>query len=444
MDASSFPSLRQLPYSAEAEMSVLGAILLDSGVIADVAVILNPDDFYIKANGEIYDAMIEMFNLSRPIDLITLIKQLEMRGTYEEIGANAYLARLIEMVPGISNIVEYAKIVEGKSNLRKLISGSSEITRMAMSGEGSDDVIDRSEQIIYSIAEERNFRGLYPIKDVMLTEYDRLHKLSIDKNAMLGVSTGFRDLDRHLIGLNNSDLVIIAARPGMGKTSFVLNLAKNVAVNTHKAVAIFSLEMSKEQLVNRMLSFSAMVDNYRLRTGELSDEDWINLARSASMLSNEKIFIDDTSTIKVTDIKAKCRRVKDLGLVVIDYLQLMSSSGKNENRVQEISDISRSLKIMAKELNVPVICLSQLSRGPESRTDKRPMLSDLRESGAIEQDADVVLFLYRDDYYDENTEKRNIAECIIAKNRHGSTGKCEMLWLGEYTLFSTLEKNYDD
>jgi len=437
---------QRMPFNAEAELSVLGAVLLDSSIFSDIAVLLKEEDFYIRANAEIYGAMYEMFSFGEPIDLVTLIAKLEKRGTFEETGGAAYLARLIEMVPGSDNAVEYAKIVAGKSNLRKLIDTSGQMITLAMSGEDSEIVLDRAEQSIYEIVGQRNLKDLIPIKDVLITEYERLHQLSVDKNAYLGVETGFSALDAKLIGLNKSDLIIVAARPGVGKTALALNLATNIAFQTHKSIAFFSLEMSKEQLVSRMLSSTALVDNVLLRTANLSDEDWQNLAIASTKLSMEPIFIDDTSSINVTEIKAKCRRIKDLGLVVIDYIQLMQGSKRSENRVQEVSEISRSLKIMAKELDVPVVCCAQVSRGPESRTDKRPILSDLRESGALEQDADVVLFLYRDDLYNEDSDKKNIAECIIAKNRHGETGKCELLWTGQYTRFSSIdyrEEEYD-
>ncbi len=292
--------------------------------------------------------------------------------------------------------------------------------------------------------EGRVNQGIHPISEVIIETYDMLHRMATEKENIMGVATGFRDLDNVIVGLNKSDLCLLAARPGMGKTSFALNIAQNVALKTKKAVAVFSLEMSKEQLVSRMLSSEALVDSYKLRTGELGEEDWTNLARASSLLSNSRIYIDDSAGINTLEIKAKCRRIKDLGLVVIDYLQLMQSARKTDNRTAEVSEISRALKVMAKELNVPIICLSQLSRGPESRTDKRPMLSDLRESGAIEQDADMVMFLYRDDYYNKESEAKNIAECIISKNRHGSTSTVNLQWLGQFTRFSTQDKVYND
>ena len=437
--------LRQLPFSAEAEMSVLGAILLNHEKLNEVASILKTEDFYITDNQEIYDCLMYMFNLGKTIDIVTVIEALKTRGIFDQVGGKEYLTQLLDIVPAVSNIMSYVRIIEEKSNLRKLMVAADEILAMCINqSDDPKDILDLSEQKIYSIMHGRNLKGFASIKEIILDAYDRLQKLSQDKNAFAGTATGFRDLDHYLVGLNSSDLCLIAARPGMGKTSFALNIAQNVAQKAGKAVAIFSLEMSKEQLITRMLSSEAMVDSLKLRTGELNNEDWGRLAAASGVLSSAPIYIDDASGIGVVEMKAKCRRLSDLGLIVIDYLQLMQGSRRNDNRVQEISEITRSLKIMAKELDVPIICLSQLSRGPESRTDKRPMLSDLRESGAIEQDADCVLFLYRDDYYDPDSEKRNVAECIIAKNRHGSTGKLELQWLGQFTRFSTQEKtSYD-
>lgn len=433
--------LRQLPFSAEAEMSVLGAVLIDPEKLNEVAALLKTEDFYISDNQEIYDALLAMFNLGKTIDIVTVIEELKSRGVYDRVGGKEYLMSLLDLVPTAANVLSYAAIVEEKSNLRKLMVAADEILAMCMDQKDDvKDILDLSEQKIYSILQGRGLKGFATIKEIILAAYDRLQKLASDKDAFLGTPTGFRDLDHFLVGLNNSDLCLIAARPGMGKTSFALNIAQNVAQKKNKAVAIFSLEMSKEQLITRMLSSEAMVDSVKLRTGELDYEDWTRLAAASGVLSAAPIYIDDTSGSSVVEMKAKCRRVKNLGLVVIDYLQLMQGSRRYENRVLEISEITRGLKIMAKELDIPVICLSQLSRGPESRTDKRPMLSDLRESGAIEQDADSVLFLYREDYYNPDTDRRNIAECIIAKNRHGSTGKVELQWLGQFTRFSTQER----
>ncbi len=437
--------LRQMPYSAEAEMSILGGILVDEERMSEVVGMVRAEDFYVGDNREIFEAMGDLYNAGAHIDLVGLIEKLKMRGSYEKVGGREYIVRLIEIVPTAENMEKYCQVVQEKSVLRKLISAANDIERMCL--EGGDEartIMDLAEQKIYSVLQGRNTQDVASIREIILEAYDILHQLSYNKEDVMGVPTGFRDLDSLIVGLNKSDLCLIAARPGMGKTSFALNIAQNVALHSGKSVVIFSLEMSKEQLVNRMLSSEAMVDSYKLRTGELTEEDWTKLARAAGLLSTAKIYIDDNSGINAMEMKAKCRRIKDLGLVVIDYLQLMQGTKRSDNRVAEVSEISRSLKIMAKELNVPVICLSQLSRGPESRTDKRPMLSDLRESGSIEQDADMVLFLFREDYYDKETERRNIAECIVAKNRHGSTNKVELQWLGQYTRFFTQEKVYHE
>ncbi|MGI6031212.1 MAG: replicative DNA helicase [Eubacteriales bacterium] len=437
--------LRQMPYSSEAEMSVLGGVLIDEERMSEVVGLLREEDFYLAENRMVFAAMTELYNMGRHIDLVSLIETMKRQGNYEKAGGREYIARLIDMVPTAANVESYCRVVQEKSGLRQLITAAGEIQRMCL--EGGDEaraIMDVAEQKIAAALQGHTSQSMATIKEVILEAYDILHKLSYDKEDVMGVPTGFRDLDSLIVGLNKSDLCLLAARPGMGKTSFALNIAQNVALRTGKSVAIFSLEMSKEQLVNRMLSSEAMVDSYKLRTGELDDEDWTKLARAAGLLSTANIYLDDTSGINALEMKAKCRRIKDLGMVVIDYLQLMQGSRHTDNRVAEVSEISRSLKIMAKELNVPVICLSQLSRGPESRTDKRPMLSDLRESGSIEQDADIVIFLYREDYYDKETEKRNVAECIVSKNRHGSTNKVELQWLGQYTRFSTQEKVYNE
>ena len=435
----------QMPFSQEAEMSLLGALLIDKESVASIVEIISVNDFYIKENKEIFETILEMFNLNLSIDFVMLLDQLKLKGYYDENITKRYVMQLLDIVPSVSNVTNYAKIIKEKSLLRELIGVSEEIKDISMtSGDEFKNIMDLAEQRIYDISQNRQTKGFLKIKDVIFDSYQRLRILANDPTAFLGVPTGFSALDKRLIGLNNSDLLLIAARPGMGKTSFALNIAQNVATKTKKDVVIFSLEMSATQLVERMISSEAMVENERLKTGELSDDDWTKIARAASVLSGCNILIDDSSSISVLEMKGKCRRLKNLGLIVIDYLQLMQSGKRSDNRVQEVSEISRSLKIMAKELNVPVICLSQLSRGPESRSDKRPMLSDLRESGAIEQDADVVLFLYRDDYYNKESEKRNICECIISKNRHGETGLIELEWLGQYTRFTTLEWARED
>lgn len=432
------------PQNVEAEQSVLGAMLLDKDVIPEITEILTNVDFYRDDHKEIFESMMDLFDKGEPVDLITLSEQLKSRGSLDAVGGLDYLAYIANYVPTTANARHYAKIVEEKSILRKLIKASNEI--MSLSYEGAEEVatvLDRAEKYIFDVSQNRNTQGFSIIKDVLVETFNRLEELYNSKGHITGIPTGFADLDIKTAGLQNSDLILIAARPAMGKTSFVLNIAQYAAIHARVPVAVFSLEMSKDQLVNRILCGEAMVDSQRMRTGKLEDDDWQKIAKALGPLSDSPIYIDDTPGTSITDIRAKCRRLKlekNLGLVVIDYLQLMQGKGKNESRQQEISDISRSLKILAKEINVPVLTLSQLSRAPEQRTDHRPILSDLRESGAIEQDADIVMFLYRDDYYNPESEKKNIAEVIIAKNRHGSTGTVDLAWLGQYTKFANLEK----
>ncbi len=433
------------PQSLEAEQSVLGSMLIDKEVIPVVMEILKPEDFYRPDHREIYEVIIELFDRAQPIDLITVSERLKLHGKLELVGGLEYLSNIATAVPTTANAKNYSKIVEEKSLLRKLIKTSSDIVDLGFSA--SDEVsfiLDKAEQGIFDILQKRSTQGFVPIKDVLVNTFSKLEELYNNKGNITGIPTGFADLDFKTSGLHNSDLILIAARPAMGKTAFALNLAQNAAVQSHVPVAVFSLEMSREQLVNRMLCSEAMVDSNRMKTGKLEDNDWQKVAKALGPLSEAPIFIDDTPGVSITEIRAKCRRLKlehDLGLVIIDYLQLMQGSkSKSDNRQQEISEISRSLKILAKEINVPVICLSQLSRAPEARTDHRPILSDLRESGAIEQDADIVMFLYRDDYYNPETEKKNIAELILAKHRNGSTGTVELVWLGQYTKFANLEK----
>jgi replicative DNA helicase len=433
------------PHSIEAEQSVIGCVILDKEVIPSVTGILKADDFYREDHREIYDSVLVLYQNAEPVDLITVSEQLKSRGTLDKVGGLDYLTGLVNSVPTTANALYYAKIVEEKSILRKLIRTSSEIVNMGY--EASEEVsiiLDRAEKSIFDILQKRNTREFVHIKDVLVDTFNRLEELYNNKAYVTGVPTGFIDLDYKTAGLQNSDLVLIAARPAMGKTSLALNIAQYAAVHENIPVAIFSLEMSREQLVNRMLASEVMIDGQKMRSGKLEDDDWQKIALALGPLSEAPIFIDDTPGASVMEIRAKCRRLKlehNLGLVVIDYLQLMQGSGRNENRQQEISEISRSLKILAKEIDVPIIALSQLSRAPEARSDHRPMLSDLRESGAIEQDADLVMFLYRDDYYNEDTDKRNIAEVIIAKHRNGSTGTVELVWMGQYTKFGNLKKD---
>ncbi len=433
------------PHNIEAEQAVLGCMLLDADIIPTVTELIRSEDFYREDHREICEAILDITEKAGPVDIITVSEQLQLRGTLDQTGGLDYLASIAGAVPTTANARHYAKIVEEKSLLRKLIKASSDIA--AMSFDASDEavyVLDKAEKSIFDILQKRSTQGFTHIKDVLLDTFNRLEELYNSKSYITGIPTGFTDLDLKTAGLQNSDLILIAARPGMGKTAMALNIAQYAAVQKHVPVAIFNLEMSKDQLVNRMLSSEVMVDSQKMRTGKLEDDDWNKIAQALAPLSEAPIYIDDTPGISVMDIRAKCRRLKlekNLGLVVIDYLQLMQGRGRSENRQQEVSEISRSLKILAKELNVPVVTMSQLSRGPESRNDHRPMLSDLRESGAIEQDADIVMFLYRDDYYNAETEKKNIAEVIIAKHRNGSTGTIELRWFGEYTKFANLKRD---
>lgn len=441
--------LRQMPHSLEGEQAVLGSILIDPDCVKEVVDKLRPEDFYLRQNREIFETICSMFTYARPIDGITVAEEMQKNGTYDENTTRAYLAQLMEITPTAANVMEYAAIVRNKALLRAVAQAASEITAMVQEGGGeAAATLEAAEQKIFSIRRGQGAQSMVPVRQVLPDVLDRLSEMSESSSGLPGLSTGLSMLDTKITGLNKSDLILLAARPGMGKTSMALNMALNVAKGTETTVAVFSLEMSKEQLVMRLLSAEALVENNRLRTGDLRETDWEKIADAATVLNRMDIRIDDNPLLSVADMNAKCRRLENLGLVVIDYLQLMTSAGGKgyggENRQQVVSDISRTLKIMAKELNVPVLCLSQLSRANEKRDDKRPMLSDLRESGAIEQDADIVLFLYRDDYYNEDSEKRNIAECIVAKNRHGETGKVELKWVPEYTMFGTLETRYDE
>lgn len=441
--------LQQLPHNLDAEQAVLGSMLIDASCVKDVIERLKPADFYLQQNREIFESIYTMFSYARPIDGITVCEEMQKAGTYEEQTTRNYLAQLMEITPTSANVLEYVNIVRDKSLLRKIAEAAAEITAMVQEGIGeAAGILEASEQKIYAIRQEQGIQDMIPLQEVLPGLLDRLSEMSESGNRLPGISTGLSVLDQKITGLNKSDLILLAARPGMGKTSLALNIALNVAKNSQKTVAIFSLEMSREQLAMRLLSSEALVENFRLKTGDILDDDWAKIAGASFVLNKLSILIDDNPLLSVADMNAKCRRLENLALIVVDYLQLMTSSGNrtrgNENRQQVVSDISRTLKILAKELNVPVICLSQLSRANEKRDDKRPQLSDLRESGAIEQDADIVLFLYRDDYYNPESEKHNIAECIIAKNRHGETGKIELRWMPEYTQFSTLDRRYDD
>ena len=435
MDESSL-LLRQIPHSIEAEQSVLGAMLIDARCIPDVVEALTGEDFYLKANREIYETIYTMFNFSATIDPVTVLDQMKLTGVYDENTSRSYLLQLMEITPTAANVKEYIRIVKDKTLVQE-------------GGETAQAVLDLAEQRVYAIRQGRSAQGLEPLSKILVDVFDQLQELSMSGSEVPGMATGFGDLDRTLTGFHGSELILLAARPGMGKTSFALNVLLHAGKFSGKSVVFFSLEMSREQLATRLISSEAFLDNKKLMTGKLSPDDWDKVTLASTALAHTKIYIDDNPSLSVADMNAKCRRIEDLGMVVIDYLQLMQSSGSTtryagENRQQVVADISRALKIMAKELHVPVLCLSQLSRANESRSDKRPMLSDLRESGAIEQDADVVMFLYRDDYYNKDSDKRNQAECIIAKNRRGETTTIPLQWLPEFTAFSSVERNYEE
>ncbi len=433
------------PHDVEAEQAVIGSMLTDKDSVISAVEVLKEEDFYREDNKVIYSAIMNLYNRGEPVDIITLKDELVSLGKFEAIGGLEYLAELPEKVPTTANVEKYIKIVEEKSMLRTLIRTANELIVLGYDQtQEVEDIMDVAEKKIFNVMQRKNQKGYSSMKDILVESFTQLEELYNRKQHITGVPTGFADLDYKTAGLHNSDLILVAARPAMGKSAFALNIASNAAVRANVPVAIFSLEMSKEQMGNRILCSEAMVDSNKVRTGKIEDEDWAKLAMASGELSESQIFIDDTPGISIMEIRAKCRKMKlekNIGLVVIDYLQLVQgSSKKGGSREQEISEISRSLKILAKEINVPVIALSQLSRAPEQRPDHRPMLSDLRESGAIEQDADIVMFLYRDDYYNEESEKKNIAEVIIAKHRAGSTGTVELLWLGNYTKFANIEK----
>lgn len=431
------------PNDTIAEQAVLGSMLVDKDAVIAAVELLVPDDFYREDNKEIYAAMMELYGLGKHIDMITIIDQLKLRGTLEKVGDATYIATLIDNVPTTSNIESYVKIVEEKSVLRKLIKVANDILKLGYSqSEEVDTIIEQTEKKVFDVLQDRNARGYSSLKEVLVTAFDTIEKMYQNKSKVSGIESGFVDLDQKISGLNPASLIIIAARPAMGKSAFVLNIAEFVAMHTKTPVMIFSLEMSKEEIANRMLASESEVDSMKIKNGnDLTSEDWLKLGQASGKLSDIPLYIDDTPGLSSAELRAKCRKAKlekNIGLVIIDYLQLMESKTKSPSRQQEISEISRSLKILAKELQIPVIALSQLSRATESRTDHRPMLSDLRESGAIEQDADIVMFLHREDYYNPETDKKNVAEVIIAKNRSGQTGSVELAWLGQYTKFANL------
>ena len=441
--------LKQLPHSVEAEQAVLGSMLIDARCVPEVIDQLRVDDFYVKQNREIYETIYSMFNYSLTIDPVTVLENMKQNGVYDENTSRGYLLQLMDTTPTAANVKEYIGILKDKTLLRRVAETAGELTVLIQQGtETGQDVLEAAEQRIYAIRQGRAAQGLTHISQVLLDVYARLEELAASDSAIPGLSTGLTDLDRAISGLNKSDLILLAARPGMGKTSMALNILLEAGKKSGKNVVFFSLEMSREQLALRLISSECFVDNKKLVTGNLGPEDWEKIMVATESLNRSHILIDDDSTVSVADILAKCRRVDNLGLVIIDYLQLMQSAGgrqySGENRQQVVSDISRALKIMAKELDVPVLCLSQLSRANESRSDKRPMLSDLRESGAIEQDADIVMFLYREGYYDKETPNPNLAECIIAKNRHGETRTVELQWLPEFTTFGNMEWQHEE
>ena len=438
---------RKLPFSLIAEQSLLGSILVDPEALNDITEMLSPADFYLSEHSQIYSAMHELFIINKEIDVVTLIDMLVSKGVYNKSGGEDYIRSLYQAVPNALNIKDYAKIVKQKSLLRTLIDTCDDISEKAYSEEGKpEELIEYAEGRIFDIAGGRDSKSFRHIRDVIGSVYEELHAVATEGEGSKGTKTGFSGIDSVLAGMGNSDLILVGARPGMGKTSFALNIATNVALQSGKNVCIFSLEMSAEQLVSRIISSEAMIDSYALRTGKLDNKQWEDIALATTKLAGCNILIDDTSGISVAGMKGKLRRIQNLGLVVVDYLGLMQSDRRSDNRVNEVADISRNLKIMAKELNVPIICCAQLNRGPESRTDKRPMLSDLRDSGAIEQDADTVIFLYRDEYYDSdnNGDEGSVAEVIIAKNRHGSTGNVKVGWIGRFTKFRSIDNNIQE
>ena len=428
------------PHSVESEQSILGSIILDKDAIITVAETINPSDFYKEAHKIIYESMLSLNSNNEPIDLITLIEELRKEGHLDNIGGISYLTSLSTIVPTTSNVKYYANIVKEKSVMRQLIKASNEIINLGYDASTDvQEILNKAEKNIFDISQEKSGDDIQPINAVLQDTFDMIEKLCTEKKEVTGITTGFKDLNKKINGLQRTDLILLAARPAMGKTAFSLNLVQNASLKGDASVAVFSLEMSKEQLVQRMLSAQSNVELSKIKTGTLGESDWPRIIDGMAVLSEAKIFIDDTPGIKISEIRSKCRRLKmekGLDLILIDYLQLMEGEGKNENRQQEIAKISRSLKILAKELDCPVVALSQLSRSPELRKDHRPILSDLRESGSIEQDADIVMFLYRDEYYHDDSEKKNIGEVIVAKNRHGETGNVELVWFGQVQKFA--------
>lgn len=433
---------RQVPYSIEAEQAVLGSMLIDPKCISDVMEVLKQEDFYQENNQILYEAIQKMFLESRSVDPVTVLDEVKLMGFRDSLPRD-YVLQLVDMTPHSANVLDYAKIVRSKSMLRELQQVGTDIVELTRTeADEADTVADLAEQKVYAVRQGREIQGFTPLNQAINEVYANLDELATRGGQLPGLPTGFSMLDQYIGGLNKSDLILLGARPGMGKTAIALNMAMSAAKKSGKTVVIFQLEMSRAQLATRLLSTEGFIDSKKLRMGNLDDDDWQKMAEATETLNKLNILIDENSGITVPEMKAKCRRVNNLGLIVIDYLQLMHAPKHTDNRVQEVAEISRSLKIMAKDLNVPVLCCCQLSRGPEGRTDKRPMLSDLRESGSIEQDADIVLFIYRDDYYNSEGENHNAAELIVAKNRHGETGKIELQWMGQFTAFMPQENRH--
>ena len=437
---------RVLPHSIEAEQSVIGSMMLDREAIVVASEMILGDDFYHKQYGIVFDTIVELHEEGRPVDVVTLQDRLKEKDVPGEVSSLEFIRDILTEVPTSANIKSYARIVAEKSTLRKMIRLNEDIANQCYGGKESIEVIlEEAEKRIFELVQNRNSGEFVPIRQVVMNALEKIEAASKNSGRVTGIATGFLDLDYKTSGMQPADLVLIAARPYMGKTAFVLNIAQYVAFRLKEAVAMFSLEMSKEQLVNRMFSLESNVDAQNLRNGTLNDEEWEKLIESAGVIGKSKLIIDDTAGISISELRSKCRKFKlehDIKMIIIDYLQLMSGSGRSESRQQEISEISRSLKKLARELNVPVLALSQLSRAVEQRPDHRPMMSDLRESGAIEQDADVVMFIYRDDYYNKDSEKKGISEIIIGKQRNGPIGTVELVWLPEYTKFANKERDY--
>ena len=434
---------RTMPNSLEAEQSVIGSMIVDKDAILTASEILHRDDFYHQQYGVLFEAIVELYNDRQPVDLVTLQNKLREKDVPAEVASLEYIGDLVAGVPLTVNVTAYANIVKDKALLRQIIRVNQEIENKCYNGkEDVGTILEKTEKEVFDLVQNRGVSDYVPIKEVVMNAISKIEQASRQKGNVTGIPTGFLDLDYQTAGLQPSDLVLIAARPSMGKTAFVLNIAQYIAFHENLCAAIFSLEMSKEQLVNRLFSLESRVDAQKLRTGNLQESEWEKLIEGAGIIGNSKLIIDDTPGISISELRSKCRKYKlehDLKIVIIDYLQLMSGSGRSESRQQEISEISRSLKALARELNVPVVALSQLSRAVEQRPDHRPMLSDLRESGAIEQDADVVMFIYRDDYYNKDTELKNISEIIVAKQRNGPIGTIQLAWLPEYTKFGNLD-----